>query len=81
MSDYDYVVSPSPFSGVALITAYELPELGAPINDELPEPGAPARRASENRKWLQRVTHRPTMFRRLVRQCLGRKSDRASVAA
>ena len=79
---YDYVVHPGTISGVAFVTSYELPELSAPLNDELPEIiAAKPRRSLVSRSGLQSMIRLPQAFHRLVRQRILRRPDPARAAA
>ena len=79
---YDYVVHPGTVSGVAFVTSYELPELSAPLNDELPEIiSGKSWRSLVSRSGLRSMIRLPQAFHRLVRQRILRRPDPSRAAA
>ena len=79
---YLYVMNPGMASGVAFVTSYEIDDLGAHGNEDLPDAQpVEAVRGAGNRNWTQSAVRLNAAFRRLVRQPLWRKASKPGVAA
>lgn len=79
---YVYVLNPGMIGGVAFVTGYEIDDLGAHGNSDLPAAqSVEAVRGTRNSPWTQTAVRLLEAGRRLVRQPLWRKALKPRVAA